>query len=80
MPRKKNNSSPVAVGPDLFSQRDYTMLRRHRQVVRFNDYEKKAIEEYCRQCKATSKAKVLRQIIMERVLEELSGGAHPTLF
>lgn len=79
MPKKKNKQE-VVVGPDLFSQRDYTMLRRHRQVVRFNDYEKKAIEQYCNQCKATSKAKVLRQIIMERVLTELSGDAHPTLF
>lgn len=74
--RKKNSKHPDA---EAFARQKYSLLRRNRVVVRLNDNEKAALDEYCARCKASSRSAMVRQILMERVLQGLSD-THPTLF
>lgn len=74
MKKKKNR-----IAPDLLLREKAALLHRHRQVVRFNDRELAALNEYCEAKKITNKSALLRRIIMERVLTDM-GENPPTLF
>lgn len=43
--------------------------RRHTLVIRLNDREWQAIEDYCKMVKAESRAALLRRIIMTNIIE-----------
>ena len=55
------------------------MIRKHRQVIYFNEKEMAAITEYCSRFKVNTKSVLFRQAIMEKVLKELDSNP-PTLF
>jgi len=68
------------VDPDYYRRQRDALLRKHRQVILLNDKELEAIEEYRRRFNIkSSKAELLRETIMDRILFEL-GESHPTLF
>jgi hypothetical protein len=78
MSARKKQSIPN-VDPDFLEKQKAALVRRHRQVILFNDKEMAAIDEYCRRLKISSKSALYRQSIMEKVLEGLDEN-HPTLF
>ena len=47
------------------------MLRKHRQVIYFNDPEMAAINEYCSRFQVRHRSSLLRDAIMSRILEVL---------
>lgn len=68
------------VDPDFYLRHKDGLIRRHRQVILLNDKELEAIEEYRRRYNIkTSKATLLREILMDKVLSGLDE-SHPTLF
>jgi len=67
------------VDPSFLDRQKESMLRRNRQVLLLNDNEKAAVDEFCRRYKVQSRASLLREMIMEKVLEGLNE-SHPTLF
>lgn len=75
--RKKKNIPNV--GPDFLEKQKAALVRKHRQVILFNDKEMAAIDEYCRRFKVKSKSAMLRQAVIERVLADMDEN-HPTLF
>ena len=56
-----------------------SLVRRHRQVIYFNDSEMAAIRAYCDKFRVNTKAALFREAIIEKVLSELDDN-HPTLF
>lgn len=56
-----------------------SLLHNRRLVLRFNEKELKAINDYCERYDVKHKATALRRIIIERVLKDLDEN-HPTLF
>lgn len=68
-----------AVDPDFLSRQKAALLRHNRKVVRFNDSELAAINEYCRMYGIKNKSALFRKAIMEQVLEGISQNP-PTLF
>ena len=68
-----------AIDPEYLKKQKASLVRKHRQVVYFNDSEIAAIEQYCDKFRVTAKAALYREAIMEKVLSELDDN-HPTLF
>lgn len=75
---KKKKTIP-GVDPAFLEKQKAALLRTHRQVLYLNDKEMAAIDEYCRRFKVKSRASLLREAIMDRILSELEEN-HPTLF
>ncbi len=65
--------------PRYLEKQKASLLRTHRQIIRFNKQEMDAINEYCKRFKVSSRAPLMREAIMERILSGLDEG-HPTLF
>lgn len=78
MAKKKKNMAN-AIDPEYLKKQKASLVRKHRQVVYFNDSEIAAIEQYCDKFRVTAKAALYREAIMEKVLSELDDN-HPTLF
>jgi len=55
------------------------MLRKHKQVLSFNDKEMEAILHYCKKYKIESKARFFREAIISAILRKLEED-HPKLF
>ena len=68
----------MILDPERAERERQALLRRHRQVLLFNEREVEAIDAYCRSLGIRSKASALRRIIMERVIAQLDEN-HPTL-
>ena len=82
MGRKKSGTEAVKgikIDPAFRRKQKIALLHKHRQVVRFNDPELKAIEEYCTRFGIKAKGPALRKIIIEAVLKGLDE-SQPTLF
>ena len=75
----KNSTNALILDPERAERERQALLRRHRQVLLFNEREVEAIDAYCRSLGIRSKASALRRIIMERVIAQLDEN-HPTLF
>ena len=56
-------------------QMDINLKRVNRQELRFNNREKRVIEEYCKKHKIRNKAKFMRESIIATILKD-----YPTLF
>ena len=56
-----------------------SLLRKHRQIILFNQQEMDAINEYCRTYKISAKSPFMRETIIRHILDGLDEG-HPTLF
>jgi len=56
-------------------QIDINLKRVNRQELRFNNREKRVIDEYCRKHKIRNKAKFMRESIIATILQD-----YPTLF
>lgn len=69
----------MILDPERAERERQALLRRHRQVLLFNEREVEAIDAYCRSLGIRSKTSALRRIIMERVIAQLDEN-HPTLF
>ena len=67
------------IDPGYLNQQRESLLRNHRQVIYLNSQEMDAINAYCRKFKVKSKASLLREAIMEKIISELEEN-HPTLF
>ena len=67
------------VDPAFLEKQRASLLRKHRQVIYLNDKEMAAIDEYCARFNVETRAVLLREAVMEKVLSELDN-AHPTLF
>ena len=78
MPRKKTKKIS-GIDPEYLDKQKASLKRVHRKVVRFNEKELAAIDEYCRRFKVRSRSALIRQATMQRVLEGLEEN-HPTLF
>ncbi|MBR5700078.1 MAG: hypothetical protein IKX37_03190 [Bacteroidales bacterium] len=76
MPRKKKMPG---VDPGYLDKQRQALLHRHRQVIYLNDMEREAIDEYCRRFNPRARSVLLREAIMQRILDELDQ-SHPTLF
>ena len=76
---RKKKSQHLSVDPAYYEKQRLALLRRHRQVIYLNDLERSAIDEYCRRFNTRSRSALLRESIMERILNELEEN-HPTLF
>lgn len=64
----------------VFLEKEYNAtLRVHRKVVLFNSRERAAIREYCRRFNISNESGMIRQAVMERVLQGLDE-VHPSLF
>lgn len=53
--------------------------RRHSLVLRFNDREQKAIEDYCKQYRISVRTKWIRELVMTEVIQRFERDS-PTLF
>lgn len=67
------------VDPAFLEKQKASLIRRHRQVVYFNEKEMAAVEAYCARFGVRAKAALFREAVMEKVLSELEEN-HPTLF
>ena len=76
MPRKRKIAG---VDPAYLEKQRASLKRTCRKSVLFNSKEIEAIDEYCRRFKVSSRSALIRQTVMERVLEGLDEN-HPTLF
>ena len=77
MARKKSKSA--GIDPEYLRKQQASLVRIHRKTVRFNDREMAAIDEYCRRFKVSSRSALIRQAVMERIMQTLDE-THPTLF
>ena len=77
MARKKNKSA--GIDPEYLRKQQASLVRIHRKTVLFNDREMAAIDEYCRRFKVSSRSALIRQAVMERIMQTLDE-THPTLF
>ena len=77
MARKKKNIP--GVDPAYLDKQREMLLRRNRCVLRFNDSEMAAIDEYCSRFGVRTKSALFREAIMTKILTELEEN-HPTLF
>lgn len=59
----------------LRKQKDINLKRINRHELRFNNREKRVIDEYCRKHKIKNKSRFMRESIMSTILQD-----HPTLF
>ena len=78
MARKKKIKTS-GVDPEYLKKQKASLVRRHRQVIYFNDSEMAAIRADCDKFRVNTKAVLFREAIMEKVLSELDDN-HPTLF
>ena len=67
------------MSPDFLKREKASMIRKHRQVIYFNEKEMAAITEYCSRFKVNTKSVLFRRAIMEKILKELDSNP-PTLF
>lgn len=67
------------VDPAFLEKQKASLVRRHRQVLYFNDKEMEAVDAYCDRFGVRAKAVLFREAVMEKVLSELDEN-HPTLF
>lgn len=85
MPKKKTKTrtrtrkSFSGVDPAYLDKQRESLKRTCRKSILFNQKELAAIDEYCRRFKVSSRSALIRQAVMERVLEGLEEN-HPTLF
>lgn len=77
MARKRKYTGPV--DPEYLHKQKEALLRKNKQVIYLNDSEVAAINAYMHKFRPHSKASLLREIIMEKILSELEEN-HPTLF
>ncbi len=59
----------------LHKQKDINLKRINRHELRFNNREKRVIDEYCRKHKIKNKSRFMRESIMSAILQD-----YPTLF
>ena len=78
MARKKKIKTS-GVDPEYLKKQKASLVRRHRQVIYFNDSEMAAIRAYCDKFRVNTRAALCREAIIEKVLSELDDN-HPTLF
>ena len=78
MAKRKKNNVP-GIDPEYLKKQKESLVRRHRQVIYFNDSEMAAIRAYCDKFRVNTKAALFREAIIEKVLSELDDN-HPTLF
>lgn len=69
----------IKVDPTYKLKMKLALRHTHRQVIRLNDPELEALQEYCRRFGITAKGPALRKIIMESVLKALDQ-TQPSLF
>lgn len=63
-----------------FNAQKYKALRRkHKKEILLNDYEVKALNNYCRKFKISNKSKVIRDALFAKVLKGFDDN-YPTLF
>ena len=55
------------------------MLRKHRQVLSFNDKEMEVVSYFCRKYKIKSKSRFFREAIISAILRQMEED-HPKLF
>ena len=77
--RKKTNRKFSGVDPAYLDKQRASLKRIHRKSVLFNAQELAAIDTYCKRFKISSRSALIRQAVMERVLEGLEE-SHPKLF
>ena len=68
--KKSSKKSRSAKSAFVVRHRD-ELLRKHRQVIYFNDPEMAAIDEYCSRFQVRHRSALLRDAIMSRILEVL---------
>ena len=76
---RKKKIQVSGVDPEYLKKQKASLVRRHRQVIYFNDSEMAAIRAYCDKFRVNTKAALFREAIIEKVLSELDDN-HPTLF
>lgn len=59
--------------------KDPKLRRTHRMMITLNDYEKAALNAYCRKYKITNKANVVRKAIFSQIITNFELN-YPTLF
>ena len=67
------------VDPEYLMKQRASLLRRNRQVIYLNDREMAAIDEYCNRFGIRARSVLMREAVMEKILNELEEN-HPTLF
>ena len=77
--RKKRSKKFANVDPAYLEKQRASLRRIHRKTVLFNAQELAAIDTYCKRFKVSSRSALIRQAVMERVLEGLEVN-HPKLF
>lgn len=55
------------------------MVRKHRQILSFNDKEMEVVSQFCKKYKIESKSRFFRETIISVILQKLEED-HPTLF
>jgi len=55
------------------------MLRKHKQVLSFNDKEMEVVSFFCKKYKIVSKSRFFRETIISAILRKMEDD-HPTLF
>ena len=79
MPMARRKKNIPGVDPAYLEKQKEMLRRKNRYVLYFNDSEMAAIGEYCTRFSVRSKASLLREAIMSKILTELDE-SHPTLF
>lgn len=77
--KKAKKSKKLLVDPIYLLKQKESLKRNCRKTVFFNKQELAAINEYRKTINARSLSGLIRQVVMERVLDELDKH-HPTLF
>ena len=75
----RRNKKYSGVDPAYLDRHRDSLRRIYRKSVLFNKQELAAIDEYCRRFKISSRSALIRQALMEHVMEGLEEN-HPTLF
>lgn len=80
MAKKKTKKKKFAgVDPAYLEKQKASLKRIHRKSILFNEKELAAIDEYCRRFKVSSRSALIRQAVMQHVLDSLEEN-HPSLF
>lgn len=79
MRRRTKLPNPHTLTPDFMSKSREAKLRTHKIFVRLNDEELRALRKYQDLVKGSTRSKICREIIMEKVIRTLDEN-QPTLF
>ena len=76
---RKKRSQKHNLSPDFRSGQREKLVRRHRNVILFNEKELSLINQYCDKFSVINKSSFMREIVISHILEQIDDN-YPKLF